>query len=133
MLAFPNMKRRQNRQNSLPSNIVSWAKKGMFMDGDRRVCCFCCGFCTASWSVDDNPWKFHGQCDFASFNSGFPLPATNCDDAVGDPRCIVCFEKKIATLNNCGHAVCCRACSLQFDFCPWCRSKVSQRTPIFLP
>jgi hypothetical protein len=134
MLAFRHMKKRDDRALSLPADIGHWSKMGLFLDERRRVCCFCCGFCTSSWSADDNPWKFHVRCDFAAFNSGHPLPRQVDDEVAGEPACVICFEKKIASVfAPCRHAVCCRACSLRCFACPTCRSKVLERLCIFLP
>ena len=134
MLAFRHMKRRTDRKQSLPVDIASWSKMGLFLDEARRVCCFCCGYCTAAWSPGDDPWKFHQSCDFASFNAGRPLPDPADGFAEGDPTCIVCFERKIAAaFSPCRHAVCCMVCSLRCSLCPTCRSKVSERFWIILP
>jgi len=128
------MKARSARASSLPADIGHWSKTGLFLDEWRRVCCFCCGFCTAAWHRDDNPWKFHDRCDFAAFNAGRRLPDRTDDADVGDPTCVVCFENKIASVfAPCRHAVCCRPCSLRCSVCPTCRSKVLERSPVLLP
>jgi len=134
MLSYKHMKQKTNRMHSLPVDIKGWAKMGLFMDDRRRVCCFCCGYCTAAWDRQDDPWIFHSQCDFAAYNSGKPLPPSIEQEAEGEPLCIVCFEKKIASVfETCNHAICCRKCALSCKTCPLCRAKVYKRLPIYLP
>jgi hypothetical protein len=134
MLAYKSMKSRENREKTAPFEKKSWTRAGLFFVGNK-VCCFCCGYCTRSWTAAKDPWIFHfPTCDFARFNCVNGLPSSKTESLVGEPSCIVCLENKISTVSlPCMHAVSCAPCASACLSCPVCRSKVVERLEIFLP
>lgn len=48
--------------------------------------------------------------------------------------CKICFNQELGIiLLPCGHMVLCGPCSIRFNNCPYCRSKINAKLQAFLP